>query len=581
LTPALQVVTLLRHIYGANFQFCNEEARKMFDALKNFITHQPTQREALPGQVPNNADGFSFETDKWTQLKRFLILGTASGSFYVGEQDMTKQNLTAVTNCIDEDAMRVVELLNEISLSGRAPKNDPALFVLAMVASRQVQVEVKGQLITVPTAAAKAAYEAIPKVARTFTHLSHFVTFVRKGKMRGFGRGFRRAIARWFTDKSVEDLVYQAIKYRSRDGFSQKDVAWLCHAGTFLTKNDSARRAVFDYLDYKARPGAPVMVLDEADLNALARLRATESLAALTDGDQVAALVDQYALPMEAVPTGLRGKAVYKAVAKKAGLGWIIRNLGNLGRVGLLSINDGDFVKMICNRIVDRQDIRKSRLHPLSILIALNTYKSGRGFKGSGEWEIVPKVIDALNKAFYKSFKYVEPSGKRTLIAIDVSGSMRGTKVNGTANLSAHEAAAVLAMVAIRAGNDSHIVAFDTSTYPLAFSGDQRIDDVMDAITRIGGGGTDCALPFIYAKDKNLKIDLFVCLTDSETWAGRTHVMPAFEAYRKASGIDAKAINIAMTANAVTNFESNRLCLEVAGFDTTIPEVISLFGNES
>ncbi len=552
----------------------------MFDALKNFITHQPTQRGALPGQVANNAGGFSFETDKWTQLRRFLILGTAGGSFYVGERDMTKQNLTAVSNCIDEDAMRVVEMLKEISLSGRAPKNDPALFVLAMVASRQVQVEVKGKLITVPTPAAKAAYEAIPAVARTFTHLSHFITFVRKGKMRGFGRGFRRAVAKWFTGKSVEDLVYQAIKYRSRDGFSQKDVAWLCHAGSFLAKNDSARRAVFVYLDYKARPGAPELVLDEDDLKALARLRATESLATLSDVDQVAAVVSEHALPMEAVPTALRGKGVYKAVAQKAGLGWIVRNLGNLGRVGLLSINDSDFVKTICNRIVDEQYIRKSRLHPLSILIALNTYKSGRGIKGSGEWEIVPKVIDALNRAFYQSFKYVEPSGKRTLIAIDVSGSMRGTRVNGTSNLSAHEAAAVLAMVAVRAESDSHVVAFDTSTYPLAMSETQRIDDVMSAITKIGGGGTDCALPFVYAKDKNLKIDLFVCLTDSETWAGRTHVMPAFEAYRKASGIDAKAINIAMTANGVTNFESNRLCLEVAGFDTTVPEVISLFGNE-
>jgi hypothetical protein len=58
----------------------------MFDALKNFITHQPTQREAFPGQVPNDAVGFSFERDKWTQLKRFPILGTAEGSFYAGER---------------------------------------------------------------------------------------------------------------------------------------------------------------------------------------------------------------------------------------------------------------------------------------------------------------------------------------------------------------------------------------------------------------------------------------------------------------------------------------------------------------
>ena len=36
--------------------------------------------------------------------------------------------------CIAEDGVRVVRATSEISESGRAPKNDPALFVLAMAA---------------------------------------------------------------------------------------------------------------------------------------------------------------------------------------------------------------------------------------------------------------------------------------------------------------------------------------------------------------------------------------------------------------------------------------------------------------
>ena len=552
----------------------------MFDALKRHITIPFTQREAMPGQVPNNAGGFSYETDKWTQLQRFLILGTASGSFYVGEKDMTKQNLDAVSNCIDEDDLRVVDMVKQVSKTGRAPKNDPALFVLAMVASRQVQVDVHGKIITVPTPGAKAAYVAIPEVARTFTHLSHFITFIRKGKMRGWGRGFRKAVAKWFTEKSVDDLVYQAIKYRSRDGFSQKDIAWLCHAGSFLAKNDAARRAVFDFLDYKAKPGAPSVVLESDDEKPLLRLKAVQSLATLQNTQEIAKLVRDFSLPMEAIPSAMRDRAVYDAVAANAGLGWIIRNLGNLGKVGLLTVDESEFVATICQKLTNTDAIRKARLHPLSILIALNTYKTGRGLKGSGEWAIVPKVLDALDEAFHASFKYVEATGKRMLIAVDVSGSMKGTRVNGTANLSAHEGAAVLAMVAARAEANCHFMAFDTKPYALAISNKQRVDDVMHSITNIGGGGTDCALPFVYAQDKNLKIDLFVCLTDSETWAGKTHVMPALEAYRKASGITARAINIAMTANQVTNFKSDRYCLEVAGFDTTIPEIISLFSNE-
>jgi len=553
----------------------------MFEALKRYVSQGATQLEPLSGQVPNNAGGYSFETDKWQQLKRFLILGTASGSYYVGEHKLTSQNLDAVAQCIDEDALKVVQLVKEISLAGRAPKNDPALLVLAMVASRQVQLTTKtGAAIIVPTEGAKAAYAAIPDVARTFTHLSHFVTFIRKGKLRGWGRGFRRAIARWFTSKSPRDLVYQAIKYRSRDGFSQKDVAWLCHAATFLAKGDATRRAIFNYMGYLAKAGTPHVVPGDVDESLLKQLRAVQALSEVTDESQAADLVREHSLPMECVPTQFRGPAVYAAVAGHANLGWLVRNLGNLGKAGLLSINDTNFVQSVCAKIKDHDAIRKARLHPLSLLIALNTYKGGKSIKGDGSWEIVPKVLDALDQAFYASFRYVEPAGKRILIGIDVSGSMRGTRVHGVDNLMAHEAAAVLALVAANAEDNFHCMAFDTAAHPLSISPKQRVDDVMRVITQTGGGGTDCAQPFIYAKDKKLKIDLFVCLTDSETWAGRQHVMPALQAYRKAMGINAKAINIAMTANRVSNFNADPLCLEISGFDTTIPEVISLFAKE-
>lgn len=51
----------------------------------------------------------------------------------------------------------------EISGSGRAAKNDPALFVLAMAAS------------STDEATRRAALDALPLVARTGTHLFHWL----------------------------------------------------------------------------------------------------------------------------------------------------------------------------------------------------------------------------------------------------------------------------------------------------------------------------------------------------------------------------------------------------------------------
>ena len=95
------------------------------------------QSEAIPGsgQVPNTGGGFGWEIDKWARLHRFLILGSEGGTYYASERDLTKENYDSVKECIAEDGQRVVQLTVDISRSGRAPKNDPAIFVLALCAS--------------------------------------------------------------------------------------------------------------------------------------------------------------------------------------------------------------------------------------------------------------------------------------------------------------------------------------------------------------------------------------------------------------------------------------------------------------
>jgi 60 kDa SS-A/Ro ribonucleoprotein len=58
------------------------------------------------------------------------------------------------------------------------------------------------------------------------------------------------------------------------------------------------------------------------------------------------------------------------------------------------------------------------------VLVALNTYKAGKGIRGSAEWPVVRKLVDALEAAFEMAFTAVEPAGKRFVLGLDVSGSM-------------------------------------------------------------------------------------------------------------------------------------------------------------
>src|SRR5688572_21583959 len=112
---------------------------------KHISTKVTPQSEAIPGskQVPNSAGGFAYALDDWSRLDRWLILGAEGGTYYTGERKLTQENAQCVQRCLDLDPVRVVARIVEISVSGRAPKQNPAIFALAMAASQQSEASRK------------------------------------------------------------------------------------------------------------------------------------------------------------------------------------------------------------------------------------------------------------------------------------------------------------------------------------------------------------------------------------------------------------------------------------------------------
>jgi 60 kDa SS-A/Ro ribonucleoprotein len=113
---------------------------------------------------------------------------------------------------------------------------------------------------------------------------------------------------------------------------------------------------------------------------------------------------------------------------------------------------------------------------------------------------------------------------------------------------------------------------------PLSISPRQRLDDVIKTVHNLPFGGTDCALPMLYALAKEREVDTFVIYTDSETWAGGVHPVQALQDYRAASGIDARLVVVGMVSNGFTIADpSDSGMLDVVGFDTATPQLISDF----
>src|SRR5439155_360970 len=77
-----------------------------------------------------------------------------------------------------------------------------------------------------------------------------------------------------------------------------------------------------------------------------------------------------------------------------------------------------------------------------------------------GNTDGLPRLVDALDAAFYTAFGNVEPAGTRLLLALDVSGSMAWGEVAGVPGLTPRDASAALALVTAATEERYEIVGF-------------------------------------------------------------------------------------------------------------------------
>lgn len=537
---------------------------------RHFSTLRTPQSQPIPGRkmAKNNAGGYAFPVDDWVRLDRFLVLGAEGGTYYVNEKALSKRNADAVLRCIAADGQRVVNRTVEISKAGRAPKNDPAIFVLAMCASESCGADRNVR---------KAALKALPDVCRTFTHLAQFLTYT-SGILRGRGRGLRDAIANWYNGRSADSVAYQMVKYRNREGWTHKDALRIAHP----KPTGAAHNALYGWVTGR-----------EYDAESLPRLiTAFEQAQSATSAREIIPLINDHNLTWEMVPnTLLNDPSVWEALLAHMPMMAMVRNLGKMTSVGLLKPMS-QAAATVASRL-DSDAVHKAKVHPLNILVALKTYQSGSGVRGSLSWRPVATVVDALDGAFYHAFGNVESTGRRIMLALDVSGSMN-TRM-GNLPLSCREAASAMAMVTARVEKNYVVVVFSESGKGIHHKSNEfswgrgvsyyditpreRLDDIVRKTNRLPFSGTDCALPMILATMDSLEVDAFCIWTDSETYANpELHPIQALNEYRNKSGIPAKMVTVGMVSNGFSIADpDDGGSIDVVGFDTATPQVISDF----
>ena len=551
----------------------------MTDALSQIRTRNtvtPQTEQADSRQVKNSAGGYSFEVAGEDRIKRFLTLGTDGGSYYKGERELTKENAAVVIDWAVNRSSDLVLIVRDISVAGRAPKQNPALFALAAVFAFGDE------------AGKKLAQVYFNDIVRTGTHLFTFVGYAEQ--FRGWGRGLKKAVGSWYLGKDVTDLSYQMVKYRQRGNWNHQNVLRQAHVG-WDRYVGGERSALLNwaspgtrYHGENGKPGAPRRGVKAVErVGWVAPFEIAQSLGKNPPtGPRAktvfADLIREFpGLPWEALPdVALTYPETWEALLENVmPITALIRQLPRLTNLGLAGKGT---VLSIVSQLTDEDKLRKGRVHPVKLLYALKTYAQGRSSgQGGSTWTPSQRITDALDAAFYLSFGTMEAAGKRTMLAIDVSASMTWPQ-NMCGVLQAREGATAMAMATAATEPEYLITAFSHGLTEMAVSPRRRLDDNLRTVESMYAGGTDCSLPMTWAQANKREIDTFVVYTDNETYAGRAHPHEALRQYRQATGIPARLVVAGMSSGGFTIADpSDKGMLDVAGFDSDTPSVISDF----
>lgn len=521
--------------------------------VNNKVTAQTEKAKAT--QKKNNAGGYTFVVSEKDRFRRFLTLGTDKGTYYVTESKLTEQNVKFVKRYIAANGVDAVNEIVEVSDQGLAPKNTYAIFALAMVFAGD---DPKAKV---------AARRALPKVCRTGTHLFEFASFIRNNS--SWSSSQVKALRGWYEGKTTDQLAYQTVKYRSRHDFTHKDLFCLGHpAGIDPVLGNFIMGKEFDV------DAAPEIV------------QAFEALKVAKNEKQVLALLDRFpSATWEMIPTEFHKSAKVWRKLFENGMPQtaLIRNTTRMARLGLF--DDMVFAGEYAKALMDQKNIEKGRVHPINYLNASVVFSEGQYDRSYGysyycgrkkDWKTNSKVSAALDRGYELAFKNIEPANKRTMLALDVSGSM--TSACAGLDLNCAQVTGAMANMISKTEPYSLVMGFATQFRDLNISESDSLPTVMRKIRGHTFGRTDCAAPMVYAKKKGIEVDTFIVLTDNETYAGSVHPFQALKNYRKETGIDAKLVVVAAAGTKFTIADpSDPGMLDISGVDSSGPRVIADF----
>lgn len=248
----------------------------------------------------------------------------------------------------------------------------------------------------------------------------------------------------------------------------------------------------------------------------------------------------------------------------KVGYMALLRNLRNI-----IKAKPSNRQKVL-DRIADEKAVRKSRQLPFRFLSAYKEL-SKLGITDSA-------ALDALESAIDASLANLRPIPGKSVIAIDVSGSMSST-ISAKSDIRCCEIAMLIGLIANRLCESAIVYTFDTSIEKLSVP--KRAGILYAAVHEsMYGGGTNMDLPFTQMMKDKIKCDRVIIISDNMCNSGgsyycRQTVQSLADRYRNDTGNDIWVHAIDLMGYGTQQFAGPKTNI-VAGWSEKVFDFIAL-----
>jgi 60 kDa SS-A/Ro ribonucleoprotein len=280
-------------------------------------------------------------------------------------------------------------------------------------------------------------------------------------------------------------------------------------------------------------------------------------------------------VPFEWVSAFSLGPDQWATLASRMGWQALRMNLNTLARSGAFAI-DG-VPEMVAQRLGDPEAIRKARVLPYQLMIALGSVGPG-----------VPLVVQAaLETALETALSGLPALPGRVAICPDVSGSMSspvtGYRKGASSKVRCIDVAALVAAAVLRRNRQAVLLPFEERVVPVTLDPFARVAVNAAALASIGGGGTNVSAPLALLNGQEAAVDLVVIVSDNQSWVdgtrwGATATMQAWDRLKNRCP-GAKLVCLDLQPYGTTQAQSRSDILNVGGFSDAVFDTLARFAS--